>query len=90
MRAELHLDLARVLIQFHAGRIAVFFLFRFSCVQVIPVNANGVPIGEIPFVRSGLLGFVGPVSRIVLLKQSICSSLSSPVKHPDPSVFEWF
>lgn len=29
---------------------------------MIPVNANGVPIGEIPFVRSGLLGFVGPVS----------------------------
>lgn len=35
------------------------------CVQVIPVNANSVPIGEIPFVRSGLLGFVGPV-RITL------------------------
>lgn len=34
-------------------------------VQVIPVNANGVPIGEIPFVRSGLLGFVGPVSSVL-------------------------
>lgn len=34
---------------------------------MIPVNANGVPIGEIPFVRSGLLGFVGPVSEIVSL-----------------------
>lgn len=32
---------------------------------MIPVNANGVPIGEIPFVRSGLLGFVGPVSQTV-------------------------
>lgn len=30
------------------------------------MNSNGVPIGEIPFVRSGLLGFVGPVSRAVL------------------------
>lgn len=28
---------------------------------MIPVNASGAPIGEIPFVRSGLLGFVGPV-----------------------------
>ncbi|TKS71574.1 Disco-interacting protein 2 -like protein B-A [Collichthys lucidus] len=28
--------------------------------SVIPVNSNGVPIGEIPFVRSGLLGFIGP------------------------------
>ncbi|XP_023261966.1 disco-interacting protein 2 homolog B-A-like, partial [Seriola lalandi dorsalis] len=34
---------------------------------VIPVNANGVPIGEIPFVRSGLLGFVGPGSLIFVV-----------------------
>ncbi len=33
----------------------------FEIWQVIPVNASGTPIGEIPFVRSGLLGFVGPV-----------------------------
>ena len=30
--------------------------------QVIPVNQAGAPIGEIPFSRTGLLGFVGPVS----------------------------
>ncbi|MEQ2186196.1 hypothetical protein GOODEAATRI_026231 [Goodea atripinnis] len=35
--------------------------------DVIPVNANGVPIGEIPFVRSGLLGFVGPGSLIFVV-----------------------
>uniref|UniRef100_A0A7N8XV93 Disco-interacting protein 2 homolog Bb n=1 Tax=Mastacembelus armatus TaxID=205130 RepID=A0A7N8XV93_9TELE len=35
--------------------------------EVIPVNANGVPIGEIPFVRSGLLGFVGPGSLIFVV-----------------------
>lgn len=29
--------------------------------QVIPVNSSGSPVGEVPFVRSGLLGFVGPV-----------------------------
>ena len=34
------------------------------CVKVIPVNTSGAPIGEIPFVRSGLLGFVGPVSLV--------------------------
>lgn len=45
----------------------MFFLSVCRRVQVIPVNANGVPIGEIPFVRSGLLGFVGPVSRTVSL-----------------------
>lgn len=42
--------------------------------QVIPVNANGVPIGEIPFVRSGLLGFVGPVSRTLSLEH-FCGNL---------------
>lgn len=51
-------------------------------VQVIPVNANGVPIGEIPFVRSGLLGFVGPVSRTVSLQYNICGNLSPPGSHP--------
>uniref|UniRef100_A0AAQ4PAL7 Disco-interacting protein 2 homolog Bb n=1 Tax=Gasterosteus aculeatus aculeatus TaxID=481459 RepID=A0AAQ4PAL7_GASAC len=35
--------------------------------EVIPVNSNGVPIGEIPFVRSGLLGFVGPGSLIFVV-----------------------
>ncbi|RVE73182.1 hypothetical protein OJAV_G00048420 [Oryzias javanicus] len=35
--------------------------------EVIPVNTNGVPIGEIPFVRSGLLGFVGPGSLIFVV-----------------------
>uniref|UniRef100_A0A3Q2CGE2 Disco-interacting protein 2 homolog Ba n=1 Tax=Cyprinodon variegatus TaxID=28743 RepID=A0A3Q2CGE2_CYPVA len=29
--------------------------------EVIPVNQAGAPIGEIPFARTGLLGFVGPV-----------------------------
>ncbi|TMS19798.1 Disco-interacting protein 2-like protein B-A [Larimichthys crocea] len=35
--------------------------------EVIPVNSNGVPIGEIPFVRSGLLGFIGPGSLIFVV-----------------------
>ena len=51
------------------------FLSVGCCVQVIPVNANGVPIGEIPFVRSGLLGFVGPVSETVSFEY-ICGNLS--------------
>ncbi|MEQ2200668.1 hypothetical protein XENOCAPTIV_001496, partial [Xenoophorus captivus] len=29
--------------------------------EVIPVNQAGAPIGEVPFARTGLLGFVGPV-----------------------------
>lgn len=49
---------------------------------MIPVNSNGVPIGEIPFVRSGLLGFVGPVSRTILIK-CICGYLINTGK---PSV----
>ncbi|XP_059417074.1 disco-interacting protein 2 homolog B-A-like [Carassius carassius] len=35
--------------------------------EVIPVNASGTPIGEIPFVRSGLLGFIGPGSLIFVV-----------------------
>lgn len=33
--------------------------------QVIPVNSAGSPVGDVPFVRSGLLGFVGPVCNTV-------------------------
>lgn len=33
--------------------------------QVIPVNSAGSPVGDVPFVRSGLLGFVGPVRNAV-------------------------
>uniref|UniRef100_A0A8C9WEK5 Disco-interacting protein 2 homolog Bb n=1 Tax=Scleropages formosus TaxID=113540 RepID=A0A8C9WEK5_SCLFO len=35
--------------------------------EVIPVNSSGAPIGEIPFVRSGLLGFVGPGSLVFVV-----------------------
>lgn len=56
------------------------------CVQVIPVNANGVPIGEIPFVRSGLLGFVGPVSITISLQYTICGNVSCPENPPSLSV----
>lgn len=48
---------------------------------MIPVNASGVPIGEIPFVRSGLLGFVGPVSRTVYLQYSVCGHADHPENH---------
>lgn len=67
--------------------LVVYLLSGCRCVQVIPVNVNGVPIGEIPFVRSGLLGFVGPVSRTVSLQFSICGNLSSPVNYPALSLF---
>uniref|UniRef100_A0A8B9VSR4 Disco interacting protein 2 homolog B n=1 Tax=Anas zonorhyncha TaxID=75864 RepID=A0A8B9VSR4_9AVES len=33
--------------------------------EVIPVNSAGSPVGDVPFVRSGLLGFVGPVRNTV-------------------------
>uniref|UniRef100_A0A8C9TH00 Disco interacting B n=1 Tax=Scleropages formosus TaxID=113540 RepID=A0A8C9TH00_SCLFO len=35
--------------------------------EVIPVNSSGAPIGDIPFVRSGLLGFVGPGSLVFVV-----------------------
>ncbi|XP_051780981.1 disco-interacting protein 2 homolog B-A isoform X2 [Erpetoichthys calabaricus] len=38
-----------------------------STFEVIPVNAVGAPIGENPFVRSGLLGFVGPGSLVFVV-----------------------
>uniref|UniRef100_UPI00398EF8E8 disco-interacting protein 2 homolog B-like n=1 Tax=Pristiophorus japonicus TaxID=55135 RepID=UPI00398EF8E8 len=31
-----------------------------SVFEVTPITAAGTPIGEFPFVRSGLLGFMGP------------------------------
>lgn len=36
---------------------------------MIPVNQAGAPIGEIPFSRTGLLGFVGPVRHKKLIEQ---------------------
>ncbi|MBN3321278.1 DIP2B protein, partial [Atractosteus spatula] len=35
--------------------------------EVIPVNSSGAPVGDIPFVRSGLLGFVGPGSLVFVV-----------------------
>uniref|UniRef100_A0A6Q2Y021 DMAP1-binding domain-containing protein n=1 Tax=Esox lucius TaxID=8010 RepID=A0A6Q2Y021_ESOLU len=35
--------------------------------EVIPVNLAGAPIGEIPFTRTGLLGFVGPGSLVFVV-----------------------
>uniref|UniRef100_A0A672V938 Disco interacting B n=1 Tax=Strigops habroptila TaxID=2489341 RepID=A0A672V938_STRHB len=35
--------------------------------EVIPVNSAGSPVGEVPFVRSGLLGFVGPGSLVFVV-----------------------
>uniref|UniRef100_A0A8C4GHL0 Disco-interacting protein 2 homolog Ba n=1 Tax=Dicentrarchus labrax TaxID=13489 RepID=A0A8C4GHL0_DICLA len=35
--------------------------------EVIPVNQAGAPIGEIPFSRTGLLGFVGPGSLVFVV-----------------------
>lgn len=53
------------------------------------MNANGVPIGEIPFVRSGLLGFVGPVSRPVSLKWSSFVNLIPSVNRSVLTLFKW-
>uniref|UniRef100_A0A669DSR0 Disco-interacting protein 2 homolog Ba n=1 Tax=Oreochromis niloticus TaxID=8128 RepID=A0A669DSR0_ORENI len=35
--------------------------------EVIPVNQAGAPVGEIPFTRTGLLGFVGPGSLVFVV-----------------------
>ncbi|XP_012874144.1 PREDICTED: disco-interacting protein 2 homolog B [Dipodomys ordii] len=34
---------------------------------VIPVNSAGSPVGDVPFIRSGLLGFVGPGSLVFVV-----------------------
>ncbi len=36
------------------------------CLQLIPINSGGTPIGDVPFTRTGLLGFVGPVSNNIV------------------------
>ncbi|XP_078065023.1 disco-interacting protein 2 homolog B-like, partial [Mustelus asterias] len=38
-----------------------------STFEVFPITASGAPVGECPFVRSGLLGFVGPGSLIFVV-----------------------
>uniref|UniRef100_A0A803SP21 Disco interacting B n=1 Tax=Anolis carolinensis TaxID=28377 RepID=A0A803SP21_ANOCA len=35
--------------------------------EVIPVNSAGSPVGDVPFVRSGLMGFVGPGSLVFVV-----------------------
>ena len=36
------------------------------CLQVNPVHSDGRPLGDTTFVRTGLLGFLGPVSVLVI------------------------
>uniref|UniRef100_A0A670I9R8 Disco interacting B n=1 Tax=Podarcis muralis TaxID=64176 RepID=A0A670I9R8_PODMU len=38
-----------------------------STFEVIPMNSAGSPVGDVPFVRSGLLGFVGPGSLVFVV-----------------------
>nr|XP_033791975.1 disco-interacting protein 2 homolog B isoform X2 [Geotrypetes seraphini] len=38
-----------------------------STFEVVPVNASRVPVGDMPFIRSGLLGFVGPGSLVFVV-----------------------
>uniref|UniRef100_H0VKV4 Disco interacting B n=1 Tax=Cavia porcellus TaxID=10141 RepID=H0VKV4_CAVPO len=35
--------------------------------EVIPMNSAGSPVGDVPFIRSGLLGFVGPGSLVFVV-----------------------
>ncbi|MEJ1271230.1 hypothetical protein NN561_002065 [Cricetulus griseus] len=35
--------------------------------EVIPVASSGSPVGDVPFIRSGLLGFVGPGSLVFVV-----------------------
>ncbi|XP_060244606.1 disco-interacting protein 2 homolog B isoform X5 [Meriones unguiculatus] len=35
--------------------------------EVIPVSSSGSPVGDVPFIRSGLLGFVGPGSLVFVV-----------------------
>ena len=37
------------------------------------MNSAGSPVGDVPFVRSGLLGFVGPVRNTVFELAWLCS-----------------
>ncbi|XP_029450844.1 disco-interacting protein 2 homolog B isoform X3 [Rhinatrema bivittatum] len=38
-----------------------------STFEVVPVNASRAPVGDMPFIRSGLLGFVGPGSLVFVV-----------------------
>uniref|UniRef100_A0A3Q2PHA0 Disco interacting B n=1 Tax=Fundulus heteroclitus TaxID=8078 RepID=A0A3Q2PHA0_FUNHE len=62
-------EIGEIIINSRAGGMMYYGLpgLTKNTFEVIPVNANGVPIGEIPFVRSGLLGFVGPGSLIFVV-----------------------
>ncbi|XP_014340229.1 disco-interacting protein 2 homolog B-A isoform X1 [Latimeria chalumnae] len=52
-----------------------------STFEVIPVNSSGVPIGDVPFVRSGLLGFVGPGSLVFVVGKMDGSLMVSGRRH---------
>uniref|UniRef100_A0AAR2LET3 DMAP1-binding domain-containing protein n=1 Tax=Pygocentrus nattereri TaxID=42514 RepID=A0AAR2LET3_PYGNA len=49
--------------------------------EVIPVNSGGTPIGEIPFTRTGLLGFVGPGSLVFVVGKTEGLLLVSGRRH---------
>lgn len=43
------------------------------------MNQAGAPIGEVPFTRTGLLGFVGPVRKaqiVVCLREKVVGTKS--------------
>jgi len=41
--------------------------------QVNPVHSDGRPLGDTTFVRTGLLGFLGPVSNVTVCFCCLCN-----------------
>ncbi|KAL4646145.1 hypothetical protein GN956_G9206 [Arapaima gigas] len=62
-------EIGEILVNSRAGGTMYYGLpgVTKNAFEVIPVNSNGAPIGDVPFVRSGLLGFVGPGSLVFVV-----------------------
>ncbi|XP_040395576.1 disco-interacting protein 2 homolog B isoform X1 [Cygnus olor] len=62
-------EIGEICVSSRAGGMMYFGLAGLTknTFEVIPVNSAGSPVGDVPFVRSGLLGFVGPGSLVFVV-----------------------
>ncbi|PIO37685.1 hypothetical protein AB205_0074340 [Aquarana catesbeiana] len=62
-------EIGEICVSYRGGGISYYGLAGVTknTFEVLPVSATGTPVGDTPFTRTGLLGFVGPGSLVFVV-----------------------
>ncbi|XP_075708036.1 disco-interacting protein 2 homolog B isoform X1 [Rhinoderma darwinii] len=76
-------EIGEICVSYKGGGISYYGLSGVTknTFEVLPVGATGTPIGETPFTRTGLLGFVGPGNLVFVVGKMDGTLLVSGRRH---------